>query len=159
MHFQGDQTIKAPRERVWEFLTDPRFATTCAPGLERLEVLDDRRFRAVGKVPVGPIKGAFIVEAVWLEREAPERARVRARGKVPGHSVEIEIRLVLSASGPTATAVHWEADMKLKGLLALTGGRGFQTAANAAADAFFSCVKANLKASAFTETEQAPVPP
>jgi carbon monoxide dehydrogenase subunit G len=146
MRFQGDQTIKAPRERVWEFLIDPQLATKCAPGLERLDVLDDRRFRAVGKVPVGPIKGAFIVEGIWLEREAPERARVRARGKVPGHTVEVEVRLTLSAPKLTTTAVHWEADVKLKGLLALTGGRGLQRAADAASNALFSCVKANLKA-------------
>lgn len=151
MHFQGDQKIKAPRERVWEFLTDPRSASTCAPGLERLDVLDERRFRAVGKIPVGPIKGAFTVEAIWVEREAPERARIRARGKVPGHSVELELRLVLSAPKPDRTAIRWETDVKLKGLLALTGGLGLQRAADAAANAFFSCVKTNLKTSAGIE--------
>jgi carbon monoxide dehydrogenase subunit G len=148
MHFQGDHTIKAPRERVWEFLTDLKLATACTPGLERLEQLDDRRFRAVGKVPVGPIKGAFAVEGIWLEREAPARARARARGKVPGHTFEMEARLVLSAPKPDRTAVHWETDVKLRGLLALTGGRGFQGAADAAAKAFFSCVNTRLKAAA-----------
>jgi carbon monoxide dehydrogenase subunit G len=148
MHFRGNQKIKASRERVWEFLTDPRLVSRCAPGLERLETPDDRRFRALGKVAFGPIKGSFTVEGIWVERVAPERARLRARGKIPGNTVETEVRVTLSTHKETATAVRWEADVKLKGLLALTGGRGLQPVADAAANAFFRCVRRNLKASA-----------
>ena len=48
MRFEGSLSIKAPRERVWRFLTDPEQVAACAPGLESVEVVEPgRRFRAV----------------------------------------------------------------------------------------------------------------
>jgi len=32
-------TINAPRQTVWQFLTNPEQLTQCAPGLESLEVI------------------------------------------------------------------------------------------------------------------------
>ena len=34
MKLDGEVTIQADRQRVWEFLTDPEAISQCAPGLE-----------------------------------------------------------------------------------------------------------------------------
>lgn len=148
MHFQGDVTIKAPRERIWDFLTDPRRASQCVPDLQRLDVLDDRRFRAVGAVNVGPIKGMVTVEAVWVERDAPTRGRIKGRGKLPGGTADADVTMILTEVKPTRTTLNWEAEITLKGMIAMVGGRFLPGAVDVVTKAAFSCVKSRLKAEA-----------
>ena len=118
MRFQGDVTIEAPRERAWAFLTDPRQVTQCAPDVQSLNVLDDQRFTVVVRAGVGPVKGTFTFAVMWLEKQAPERARVQARGKVPGSAVDMMTVMTLSEAGEGHTLLHWEADVSVKGVIA-----------------------------------------
>ena len=37
MHLEGTVNIKASRETVWQFLTDPNKVSQCAPGVETVE--------------------------------------------------------------------------------------------------------------------------
>jgi len=38
MLLKGDVAIRAPRKRVWDFLTDPNQIGQCVPGVEKIEV-------------------------------------------------------------------------------------------------------------------------
>lgn len=48
MHFQGTVKIQAPREKVWDFLTDPKRVSKSAPGLESVCAKLCRAARALG---------------------------------------------------------------------------------------------------------------
>src|SRR5262245_39805791 len=113
MRFQGDVTIEAPRERAWEFLTDPRQVTQCAPDVQSLDVQDDQRFTVVVRAGVGPVKGTFTFAVTWLERDAPERAQVQARGKIPGSAVDMVTEMTLAETADAQTLLHWEADVSV----------------------------------------------
>ncbi|MGQ0571771.1 MAG: SRPBCC domain-containing protein, partial [Armatimonadota bacterium] len=47
LHYQGTLTIRAPRETVWAFLLDPHAVSKCLPDVQRLEVLEEGKFKAV----------------------------------------------------------------------------------------------------------------
>jgi carbon monoxide dehydrogenase subunit G len=145
MRFQGDVTIDAPRERAWGFLTDPHQVAQCGPDLQSLQVIDDQRFTVVVRAGVGAVKGTFTFAVTWLERQAPERARVQARGKLPGSAVDMESLMVLSEVGEAATSLHWEAEVSVKGLIASVGARLLQTAADRTTRDLFTCIKARLE--------------
>ena len=145
MRFQGDVTIEAPRERAWDFLTDPRQVSQCGPDLQSLQIVDDQRFTVVVRTGVGPVKGTFTFAVTWLERQAPERARVQARGKLPGSAVDMETLMVLSEAGAAETSLHWEADVSVKGLIASVGARLLQGAADKTTRELFACIKARLE--------------
>lgn len=67
MQLEGEVDINAPRETVWEFLTDPHQVSKCAPGLDSLEVLEeDKRFQAIVSVGFGSMKARFTAEVEWL---------------------------------------------------------------------------------------------
>ncbi|HZO26074.1 MAG TPA: carbon monoxide dehydrogenase subunit G [Chloroflexota bacterium] len=148
MRFQGDVTIEAPRERAWAFLTDPRQVTQCAPDVQSLNVLDDQRFTVVVRAGVGAVKGTFTFAVMWLERIAPEHARVQARGKVPGSAVDMMTVMTLGDAGEGRTLLHWEADVSVKGVIASVGGRLIQGAADKVTQQLFACVKSKLEAPA-----------
>ena len=148
MQFQGDVTIGAPRERAWEFLTDPRQVTQCAPDVQSLNILDDQRFTVVVRAGVGPVKGTFTFAVMWLEKQAPERARVQARGKVPGSAVDMMTIMTLTNLDDGRTLLHWEADVSIKGVIASVGGRLIQGAADRITQQLFACIKSKLEAPA-----------
>jgi carbon monoxide dehydrogenase subunit G len=45
LHFEGTQQIKAPIERVWQFVLDPNKVAECAPGFKSMEILADDHFK------------------------------------------------------------------------------------------------------------------
>ena len=144
MRFQGDVTIEAPRERAWAFLTDPRQVTQCAPEVQSLTIVDDRRFLVGVRAGVGPIKGTFTCAVMWLERRAPERARVQARCKIPASTVDAMTVLALSDLGDGRSLLHWESDVQLSGLLGGLSGPLIQDAADTVLQEVFACINAKL---------------
>ena len=148
MRFKGDQIIAAPPERAWAFLTDPRQVTQCAPDVQSLKIVDDRRFLVGVRAGVGPIKGTFTCAVMWLERDAPERARVQAQCKIPGSTVNLMTVMTLTDLGDGRTLLHWESDVQISGLLAGLSGPLIQSAADSVLQRVFVCVNAKLRGAA-----------
>ena len=148
MRFQGDVTVEAPPERAWAFLTDPRQVTQCAPGVQSLKIVDDRRFLVDVRAGVGPIKGTFTCAVMWLERDAPARARVQARCKIPTSTVDLMTVMTLTDLGDGRTLLHWESDVRISGLLGGLSGPLIQSTADAVLQQVFACVNARLRAPA-----------
>ena len=46
MHFEGRVEIAAPRNKVWSFVIDPAQVGQCGPGVESVEAVDVRHFKA-----------------------------------------------------------------------------------------------------------------
>ena len=145
MRFQGDVTLEAPRERAWAFLTDPHRITRCAPEVQSLKIVDDRRFLVGVRAGVGPIAGTFTCAVMWLERHSPERARVQARCKIPASTVDLMTVMVLTDLGDGRTLLHWESDARITGLLAGLSGPLIQSAADTVLQRVFARVNAELR--------------
>jgi len=85
MHLEGVTIIKAPRQKVWEFLIDPHQVSQCAPGVESVEIIEpNRKFRAVASIGLGSVKARFSGNAEFLELDAPNRAKIKGHGSAPG---------------------------------------------------------------------------
>jgi uncharacterized protein len=146
MHFAGTVTIRAPREKVWDFLTDPEKLTECAPGLESLEVITpDQKFRAVASVGFGAVKARFTTDAEWMDLEAPNRARMKAHGKAPGSAVDATSEMLLSDGPDGTTVLHWSSDVTIVGAIASLAARLMGVVAQKVTDAFFNCVRKRIE--------------
>ncbi len=60
-------TVRAPAERVWAYLVDPRQVVGCLAGAEITEVVDERTFHGHFKVKVGPVTAAYQGRVVLAE--------------------------------------------------------------------------------------------
>ena len=146
MDFSGSVEIAAPRTAVWDFVSDPQKMGSCGPGVETVETIDENRFLARAKVKVGPIAAKFTVDAEFLERVEPDRARVRARGKAPGSAVDGTAEMKLrDGDQPDTTIMDWSADVQISGMMASLGARMIEGTANKLIGETFTCVKSKLE--------------
>lgn len=146
MRLAGDVEIRAPRDRVWGFLTDPHAVGGCAPGVESLDILEGgRRFRAVAAVGFGSMKARFVTDAEWLDLEAPHRARMKAHGKAPGSAVDVTSEMELSDGDGSGTHLHWIADVNVVGTIASIAARLMGSVAQRLTDAFFDKVRRQIE--------------
>jgi carbon monoxide dehydrogenase subunit G len=124
MQLKGDVTIRAPRKKVWDFMTDPNQIGQCAPGVEKIEMIEPlKKYRGVVSVGFGAVKARFSGDVDVLELEEPNRAKIKAHGAATG-SVADAISEVHFSDGPDgATNVHWTADVSVSGQLASLAAR------------------------------------
>ncbi len=154
MKFEGSVAIRAPRQRVWDFLIDPDQVGGCGPGVQSIERIDDAHFKVHAKVGVGFISAKFVVNAEFVELESPERAVISARGNAPGSAVDATARMTLreadggadAASGAPVTTMDWTADVVISGTLASVGARMIEGTASKLIDQTFDCVRSKLEA-------------
>lgn len=147
MKFQGTVTINAPREIVWQYLTDPEKVSECAPGVESVEVIaPNERFRAVAAVGFGAVKARFTVDAEWTGLDAPNRAQMKIAGKAPGSAVNGTTEMTLSDAEGGATLLAWVADITVIGAIASLAARLMGTVTQTLTNAFFECVRKKIEA-------------
>jgi carbon monoxide dehydrogenase subunit G/molybdopterin biosynthesis enzyme len=157
MRFSGTVSIRAPRERVWRFLTDPEKVSACAPGLESLEIVaPGQRFRAVASVGFGAVKATFASDVDWLDLQEPSFARMRVHGTAPGSAVDATSEMRLEDGGPGQTRLEWSADVSVVGTIASIAARLMGGVAQRLTDAFFEKIRQQIEARA--EFRFGPVP-
>jgi carbon monoxide dehydrogenase subunit G len=147
VHLEGKVAIAAPRQRVWEFLTDPQAVSRCTPGVESLEIIEPgRRFRSVASLGLGSIKTRFTVDVEWVEMAPPERAVASAHGTAPGSMADVEAKMTLVDRGPSATELVWTAEVTIMGTIASLASRMMGGVTQKLSGQFFDCVRKNVEA-------------
>ena len=147
MQFSGEERIKAPRERVWAFVTDPNQLAQCAPGLEGdgVQIVDENRFKVKVRAGVGFIRSVFDFDCEWVERDEPNRAVIRASGNAPGSSVTMTATMELADGEDGVTVMNWTTDAQISGRLAGVGGRLINPVADRMSKQVFDCVREKLE--------------
>jgi carbon monoxide dehydrogenase subunit G len=149
MKLEGAVTINAPRERVWDFLTDPHKVSQCAPGVESVEVTEPgKRFRAIAAIGFGTVKARFAGDVEWLELEAPNRAKMKGHGNAPGSAADVVSEMRLSDAEGGGTKLNWTADITIVGQLAGLAARLMGTVSQKLTGAFFECARKKIESGA-----------
>ena len=147
MHLSGSVTIKAPRQRVFEFLTDPNLVSQCAPGVETVTILEPgRKFQAKAGIGFGSVKATFVGDAEWLELDPPNRAKVKAHGRAPGSAADVTSEMKLSEAADGSTLMEWTADVAVLGQLASLAARMMVPVSQKLTGQFFDCVRQKIEA-------------
>jgi carbon monoxide dehydrogenase subunit G len=147
MRFEGTISINAPRDKVWQFLTDPASVGQCAPGVESVEVLvPNQKFKAIAAIGFGSVKARFSGEAEFLELDAPNRAKLKAHGNAPGSAADVMSEMFLSDGPDGATEMKWTADVVILGTLASLAARLMSGITQKLAAEFFNCFKKTIEA-------------
>ena len=132
MRIDGERTFGAPRDAVFEALTDPELLAGMVPGVESVEVETPERWSACVTSPLG--KGPSLAMAFRLvECRAPEYAGLRATGGRLGAKIEVASDFALE-EGAGTTCMLWRAEIRLGGVLRVLDGPGFEPIARRQAE-------------------------
>ena len=122
MKVQGTKELAAPRQRVWAVLNDPARMARLMPGVESFDVLDDRRWRANVKIPLGFGGLRMSIDMEKTDEREPEFARLHAKGNGLGAILDMRTSFELSEAA-AGTDMRWEADVRIAGTVASMGQR------------------------------------
>ena len=146
MQLKGDVTIKAPRKKVWNFMTDPNQIGQCAPGVEKIEMIEPlKRYRGVVSIGFGAVKARFNGEVEVLELQEPDRAKLKAHGSATGSVADAISEMHLSDGPDGSTNVHWTADVNVSGQLASLAARLMVPVSQKLASQFYDQVKKKIE--------------
>ncbi len=146
MQLKGDVTIKAPRQKVWEFLTDPNQIGQCVPGVEKIETIEElKKYRGVVSVGLGSVKARFSGDVDILELEEPSRAKLKAHGIATGSAADAISEMTLSDGPDGSTVVNWMADVNVSGQLASLVSRLMVPVSQKLAGVFYDEVRKRIE--------------
>jgi carbon monoxide dehydrogenase subunit G len=144
MKIEGTHSVNAPRERVYESLTDPEVLQRCIPGCERLEKTAENTYSATIRAGIGAIKGVFTGTVRLEDMRPPEHYRIVVEGKGgPGFlKGSGDLDLEEQAEG---TMIKYTGDLQLGGTIASVGQRMIQGTAKMMASQFFTALGAEAE--------------
>jgi hypothetical protein len=144
MIFEGSYEVKAPPERVWDFIIDPNRISKCLPDLKSLEVESEDKFVAVTRVGVGPIRADFKFRIEITGKEPPSRVKLKADGSGSGSRVNLDISIEIRQLGGGAQLVY-RSDVKVGGMMAGVGQRVITDTARKTVASIFDCIKGQVE--------------
>ena len=146
MKLAGDVTIKAPRKKVWDFMTDPNQIGQCVPGVEKIEMIEPlKKYRGVVSIGFGAVKARFSGDVDVLELEEPNFAKLKAHGTASGSAADAISEMKLSDGPDGSTIVNWTADVVVGGQLASLASRLMVPVSQKLAGVFYEAVRKKIE--------------
>jgi carbon monoxide dehydrogenase subunit G len=140
--------VKAPIERVWNYLIDPQRVVHCLPGAELLELLDDGTFLGAIKVRVGPLSMSYKGQGKFTEiNEEAHQVRMTGDAREVGGSGSTKVSM-LSTVSPLESGgceVLVNADIDLVGKIVQFGRGMIEEVSRQMFRQFSTCVRQQLE--------------
>jgi carbon monoxide dehydrogenase subunit G len=156
--FQVQETL----ERVWQFLSDPLKVAKCVPGAQITEAVDDRTYKGLIKVQVGPsvtdYKGQVRIER--LDEEAHEIEMVGKGQDIRGKgSASMKMTGKVRSLPEGGSEVVTVSEVNVVGLLAQLGARMINEVSNKMFEQFTVNLMRQLEKERSVESGSAPSQP
>ena len=123
MILDGTIDLHVPVEKAWDFLIDINKFSTCLPGIDEINQIDDKTFDGIISAAVGPISGKFNFRSTIVESKPPQQMIVRTEGMdtVTKSTVNADMTVDLRSVSETESQMDYKADVKIKGRLGILG--------------------------------------
>ena len=137
MQIEGSFAFKAPREMIFQRMTDPECLNAAVPGCERLVSVGENEYEMTLKIGIAAVKGTYAGKIRIDEMVVPEAYRMIVEGNSgPGNIKGVgQIRLVEEGNG---TKVLYSGDVQVFGKIAAVGNRFLGMTAKMMVGKFFS---------------------
>ena len=143
MKLEGKHTFQAPKERVWELLTNRITLEKALPGCQKLEEREPGKFDALLKIGIAAVKGTYSGKVEVADPEPPKRYRLVGEGSGNAGFVTGEAIIELDQQDQS-TLVTYQAEVQVGGLIAGVGQRMLTGVAKMMLDQFFKNMEQEL---------------
>lgn len=147
MLIQEKFTVKAPIQKVWQFIINPEQISSCVPGCEKIEAIDERTYVATVKAGVGPIKVRFKITTSLTQIDEPKHIRMEAKGADLGMagSFSQSSDVYLREASESETEVAYSSNVTVVGRIALFGDRIMRAQAKKIGEEFKQALKEKIE--------------
>jgi carbon monoxide dehydrogenase subunit G len=147
MKIEGKFTMKAPIQKVWDFLLAPGTLASCIPGAEKMEPVDDKTWEGIVKQKVGPITVKLNFTQSLTELDPPTHVKAVGRGAAVGgagtFSQETIVDMKEIAGGEVEIA--YSSNVSMVGRLATFGERIMRAKVNKIGEQFIQNLQDKLE--------------
>jgi len=153
--------VKAPVERVWNYLIDPKRVVQCLPGAELLEQQDERTFLGAIKVKVGPLSMSYKGQGKFTEiNEETHQVRMvgDAREVSGSGSTKVSMLSTVSPLDGGGCEVLVNADIDLVGKIVQFGRGMIEEVSRQMFRQFSTCVRQQLEVAEEPQPSDQPAP-
>jgi hypothetical protein len=140
MKINGEATLHAPIDRVWEALNDPAVLVRTIPGCGKLETVGENSYTMMVTAGVASIKGTYAGQVALTDLDVPNSFVMRASGAGGPGTVSADVSVRLASSAPDETTLTYSADATVGGVIAGVGQRMLTGVSKKMAGEFFKAV-------------------
>ena len=144
MQQQGEYTIDADIQAVWNALNDPEVLGASVPGCESIEQIDSLNLHAAVRAKVGPVNTVFKAALTLSEVQAPNSytlsGEVKGGAGVAKGQAQVQLQALPATPRGPSTLLTYQVQASVGGKLAQVGSRLVDGAAAKMADEFFAAL-------------------
>jgi carbon monoxide dehydrogenase subunit G len=139
--------VKAPIQKVWEFILDPQKIGSCVPGCERIEVTGDNVYESSVRVRVGLISLTMKSKTTVTEKDPPRHLKSVTEGQdaLKAGTIHQESVVDLKEVSPNEVEVFYSANTRVVGKLATFGEKIMRATAKKLGDQLAENIRARLE--------------
>ena len=146
MHLEGQFSVKAARDEVYAFLTDPYSVSRHMPDVKDVQVEDGDHFTVKARVGISHIKGLMVMKLAITDRQPPISTTVTGKGTGLASVVDMVTSFVLETPDSGETLVNWRGEVNIAGKLAAFGSQGLlDRMARKNIDTFIEGIKSGIE--------------
>jgi len=147
MKIEGKFTMKAPIQKVWDFLLAPGTLASCIPGAEKMEPVDDKTWEGIVKQRVGPISVKLQFTQTFDELDPPKHLKAVGRGSAAGGAGTFSQETIvdMKETGGGEVEISYSSNVSMVGRLATFGERIMRAKVNKVGEEFINNLQSALK--------------
>jgi carbon monoxide dehydrogenase subunit G len=147
MLIEGQFSLRAPIQQVWDFLLEPGTLASCIPGAEKVEAIDDKTYESVVKQKVGPISVRLKFTTTLTEIDPPKHLKAVGRGAdiAKAGTFTQETTVDLNEITKDEVEISYSSNVSLVGRLAIFGERIMRAKAKSVGGEFTKNLQEKLK--------------
>jgi carbon monoxide dehydrogenase subunit G len=151
---EGTRTYSASQQTVWEVLNDPTRMAKTMPGVESVDIEDERHWKANVVIPLGLGGLRLSIDFEKSDERPIEYARLHAKGMGVGAFMDMDTEFHLSEQDG-GTAMRWAADVRIAGPIGSMGQRVLQPIVNQQVQYVLNALDAQVQEAAGGEVKPA----
>lgn len=138
MEYDGTATVPAPRERVWDPITDPEVLTSCIMGARDVTRVSERAYEGVVEQRVAGVTVSMVGTVELEELDRPDRLVFTGSGTDDrtGSRMDADVGVTLTDAG-SETELAYDVEVTFTGKLATLGGRILRRQVKSNVDTYF----------------------
>jgi uncharacterized protein len=146
MKLTGKHIVNEVPSKVWDVLMDTQSLAKIVPGISSLEKLSDNSFKSTLNIKLGPVGGSFSGNLQLEDIIEQKSFTLKAKQNSKIGNANAAIKIELAPVDDSQTAIAFDGDAQLSGLLASMGQRIIGGVSQTLTKQFFSNLEKELEA-------------